>query len=503
MQKKTALIEAVDSLKIAVEMALKKNNKHETIEETFLEDCQTLAVAIGEALETRNENVVEIVHLLEECCEGFYNILENNDDFEKNIHLIDSLLSDVQLIKDKINITLSDDKKEIVFLPYKSSMWDSMETIWIQAKNDPEVDVSVIPIPYFSKNKDGSLKEWHYEGEDFPKYVPIVDYKTYDIEWNRPDVIFIHNPYDEYNYVTSVHPHYYSSRLKSYTKCLVYVPYFLFPGVPEEHFVMTAGVINADLVFVQNQRVRKFYIETLCKKMGENTDILENKIVALGSPKTDKLLNTKLKDINIPDDWKKMISDKKVVFFNTNISMLLKNKEYIIENLRRIFDIIRKHPKCTVIWREHPLSMSTIDTMIPEIKEDYLMLKRQFVEEKWGILDLNSDPYMAMIVSDCYFGAGGSLAAIYPISGKPIMRMGYYYPKGMSTEEITLTDLNNSRTKRMVYVETNIHSLELFIQNIDVLRLQSGEQIESQSMIADNLNGTVGSKIYSFIKSSL
>ncbi|NMB42298.1 MAG: hypothetical protein GX996_10260 [Firmicutes bacterium] len=42
-------------------------------------------------------------------------------------------------------------KLEILFLPYKSSMWDSLESIWRAAKDDPSCDCYVVPIPYYDR----------------------------------------------------------------------------------------------------------------------------------------------------------------------------------------------------------------------------------------------------------------------------------------------------------------------------------------------------------------
>ena len=47
-------------------------------------------------------------------------------------------------------------KKEIVFLPYKASMWDSLESIWQAARADAACHAVVIPIPYAERNADGS-----------------------------------------------------------------------------------------------------------------------------------------------------------------------------------------------------------------------------------------------------------------------------------------------------------------------------------------------------------
>ena len=48
-------------------------------------------------------------------------------------------------------------RKEILFLPFKASAWNSMEPAWKAAMADPDWDVYVIPIPWYYRNIDGSL----------------------------------------------------------------------------------------------------------------------------------------------------------------------------------------------------------------------------------------------------------------------------------------------------------------------------------------------------------
>lgn len=57
---------------------------------------------------------------------------------------------------------------EVVFLPYKASMWDSLESVWRKYDADPEWRAKVVPIPYYDKNADGSFGEYHYEGNEYP-----------------------------------------------------------------------------------------------------------------------------------------------------------------------------------------------------------------------------------------------------------------------------------------------------------------------------------------------
>lgn len=110
-------------------------------------------------------------------------------------------------------------KLEILFMPYKSSMWDSLESIWREASADPDCDAYVVPIPYYDRNPDHSFGDFHYEGREFPKDVPVIHYENYDLEERRPDIIYIHNPYDGENLVTSVDPRFYSGELKNTPIC--------------------------------------------------------------------------------------------------------------------------------------------------------------------------------------------------------------------------------------------------------------------------------------------
>ena len=47
-------------------------------------------------------------------------------------------------------------KREVVFLPYKASMWDSLESVWKKYDADPEWEARVIPITFY-KNYDMSI----------------------------------------------------------------------------------------------------------------------------------------------------------------------------------------------------------------------------------------------------------------------------------------------------------------------------------------------------------
>ena len=184
----------------------------------LLEDCQNGGITIGTLIEEIEGEGHPTVLLLEEYCELIYQIhTDLAEHKEISANKVYKLLRQ-KLIK--VGNSLRNDipiRKEIVFLPYKASMWDSLESVWKAADADPNCDAYVIPIPYYDKNPDGSFRKMYYEGDQYPDYIPVTKYDEFDFEVHRPDVIYIHNPYDDFNLVTSVPPFFFSKNLKKYT----------------------------------------------------------------------------------------------------------------------------------------------------------------------------------------------------------------------------------------------------------------------------------------------
>lgn len=287
---------------------IKRNmeSKQYILAQDMLIQCQECAIRIGTEIEkSEGEGFVTVSHI-EEYCDVLYQVHEElNGRDSVNVNKIYKTLKKYML---KIENSVKHDisvRKEVVFLPYKASMWDSLESVWQAADADQTCDTYVIPIPYYDKNPDGSFRQMHYEGDQYPKKVPITNYKEFDFETHHPDIIYIHNPYDNINLVTSVHPFFYSDNLKKYTDKLIYIPYFVMGEVSpdneatvesKKHYCMTPGVLNADKVIVESEDVRQIYIKALTKEMGAaSRSKWEEKILGLGSPKFDKVINTKKK----------------------------------------------------------------------------------------------------------------------------------------------------------------------------------------------------------------
>ena len=318
-------------------------------------------------------------------------------------------------------------KKEIFFLPYKASMWDSLESVWKAANEDKEHCIAyVMPIPYADLTPEHTVAAWHCEKDIFPKDVPTVDWQTVDLEEMHPDVIFIHNPYDEYNRVTSVESRYYSRNLKKCTDKLVYIPYFVLAEPCSEdgvsQFALTSGVQNADIVVLQSEAMRQVYVSVLSRD-SKITDrkFWEKRILGIGSPKIDKVLASKREDFEMPERWRKLVKGKKVILYNTSLGAMLQNSDKVCKKLRYVFDFFRNRNDVAFWWRPHPLMKSTLHSMCPRYEEEYLSIEKQYIEEGWGIYDDSPDLHRAICWSDAYYGDVSSVANLYVKTNKPLL----------------------------------------------------------------------------------
>lgn len=411
----------------------------------LLIQMQQIAIDIGNVIEMYEGQDCAIVRKLEDCCELIYTANNNIEDgiaFNQTCLQMKSLMLEItKAIRNDITV-----KREILFLPYQVSMWDSLESVWMAAKEDNDVECYVVPIPYYDVLPDKSLGKFHYDGESYPDYVPVTNYQEYHIGERRPDVIFFHNPYDDFNTVTRVPEEYYSSHLKQCTNMLVYIPYLISEEWgPAEHQCYTPGVLFADRVIVQLNYIYEKYCRIYTEVLKENgwTGKLvdaKKKFLPLGSPKVDKIWNVNSKLENLPKEWQKCIqkpdgSRKKIVLYNLSITTLLASGEQELRKVESVFLIFKeRQEEFVLLLRPHPLLLTTINAMRPQLRDAYLNLIQRFKEDGWGIFDETPDPNLAMAISDAYYGDTSSLVTVYRETGKPLLHQNVWKIKAQKQE---------------------------------------------------------------------
>ncbi len=374
-------------------------------------ECQEFAVAFGENIEElEGENCIT-VSFVERYCETLFLVFEevreghiNENKIYKNLKK--QLLNVENSLKNDIPV-----RTEVAFFPYKASMWDSLESVYLAAQEDPECDAYCVPIPYYDLNSDHSLGKMHYEGSEYPENIEVIDWMKYNFEQRKPDVIYIHNPYDGYNLVTSVHPRFYSENLKKYTDTLVYIPYYSISGEMSEAQSLCHAYIYADYIVIQASKFRKYF----------DVNIPDCKFLPFGSPKFDRVIK---KCQNPPEpsmEWKEKMSGRKVYFYNTSISGMLADTEAFLKKMHYVFECFAGRGDVCLLWRPHPLLESTFDSLRPKYRQAYDALKQMFLEKGFGILDTTPDIADTIALSDAYIGdAGTSVTSLFGIAGKPI-----------------------------------------------------------------------------------
>ena len=226
--------------------------------------------------------------------------------------------------------------KKILFLPYKVEMWDSMESVFKECVRR-NLNVGVVPIPYMilenHKIIETKMDRW---GSDVRQYVV-------DIDKFKPDIVFIHYPFDFHNTVTTIPEQYYSINLKKQGAKLAYVSYH--GNAALEHEMLLPAVTKSDYIFVYDEAERQRYSDVWAKH-----NIKSNaKIFATGTPKIDAYVNAyQISQNNGAQD---------VLIVNSLMPFL--NDELRIKKYHRI---ILKEQKLghTVIYRPHPLMLDTL-----------------------------------------------------------------------------------------------------------------------------------------------
>lgn len=406
---KQQISEIISSLWILQSESISKLKQKDYLAvQSNLNDCQEAAIQVGEFIEQVEGTGTEVVACLERYCEALYQISIQKENIlpdEAGKHLNEALFLVDHALKE-IPV-----RQEIVFFPYKASMWDSLESIWMAADKDLDCDAYVIPIPYYERDSEGRMEVYHYEGDDFPDDVPITHYEAYSLEDRHPDTIYIHNPYDGANYVTSIDPRYYSDQLKKYTDLLVYVPYYSTTGGMSEGQAFCPAYLNVDYIVIQAEKYKKYF----------DSHIPEEKFLPMGSPKFDRVIRLCQNPNEPPVEWQLKMQGKKVYFYNTSINGMLADTDKFLKKMKYVFDCFRDREDACLLWRPHPLLESTLSSMRKGYCSVYENLKQMFLQEGWGIYDDTPDIEKTIALCDVYIGDGGtSVTSLFGVAGKPM-----------------------------------------------------------------------------------
>lgn len=345
--------------------------------------------------------------------------------------LINSPEYNADLIKKALDVFFQQIQEEketyrVLFLPYKYSMWDSFESIFEAAKEDEICETYVMPIPYYDKDQEGNLTEIHDESGSYSDDVGIISWQDNQVDEIDPDVIFIHNPYDGNNLVTSIHPKYYTNKLVRNDRVVIYVPYYVSYTDDEGISVFMGGAeYYTDYVIVQSEWYKeKFELEMLKHNILNDG----NKFIVLGNPKYDKIRSLNKYEYPLRDDWEEKLlyksgNKKFTVLLDTTIEVLTKGKEKTLKKVEEVINFFEKRDDLALIWRPHPLIKATLRNMCPELIPTYVKLVDRCKNLDNCIFDDTNDMHTAIVCSDAFMGKYGSMIELYRVTKKPTIML--------------------------------------------------------------------------------
>ncbi len=252
--------------------------------------CQQLAVDLGTMLEQILPLYQPMVKKLEQYCEELYHLYEGmgTGDFESNNHLT-QIRNDIE----KEWEGRYRNRKTVLFLASWYEDWKAIEGLWKEKREDPDCDPYLVVLPYYTKDYDGSPRQWYLEEEQFTvekqRRIEAKDLTLEYLELLHPEQIIIQNPYDGWHPTIGISPVFYAENIRKYTDELIYVSPFGKGDIEGkdtreyqnmQYYVAAPGVMYADIVMVSSEKKKKFYIEKLTEIAGSDTcDVWEHKIL--------------------------------------------------------------------------------------------------------------------------------------------------------------------------------------------------------------------------------
>lgn len=290
----------------------------------------------------------------------------------------------------------------IAFLPYKRSMWNSMQSVYEECKASG-IDAHVYPIPYIRMKAN---KEPDYLDTDFHLFGDIAE----PIEiLKRADYIAIHYQYEDNNKVTNMLPKYFTKALKErYQAKIVYLPYGI--GAGTGYFALQPGCHYIDYAFLENEDMAERFIAGW---LTQGVDF-NGRCFGFGSAKLDMCRD--LPKI-IPPEWVERISDRTVTLICTSLAPFLRDPIERI-NLYRYYAINQIGAGHTVIFRPHPLLRQTIISMVPKIMPAYDKLIAWMKTQDRLIIDNSEYLERAMAAADYLISDPSSVVPMWQETGR-------------------------------------------------------------------------------------
>lgn len=313
-------------------------------------------------------------------------------------------------IADKIIELHGSTEFKVAFLPYKRSMWNSMESVYEELKASG-VEVHCMPIPYLRLK---TYKHPDYLDTDFFLFGDIAE-RYEDLDGMNIDYACIHYQYEDHNKVTNMIPKFFTKAIKERYNCkIIFLPYGIYGN--QQRYSLQPGCRDIDYAFLESEDAVNLFI-TGWQTQGVD---FTGRVFSYGSPKLD--MAGKLKK-DVPEEWADKIGNRSVTLICNSLGPFL-------EDPRRKIELYRYHIMNeigigrAVIFRPHPLLAQTIKSMRPDISDCYQQFTLWADDMDHCIVDQSEYLEQAFGIADRMISDASSVVPMWQGTGKPVEVMG-------------------------------------------------------------------------------
>lgn len=273
----------------------------------------------------------------------------------------------------------------IGFLPYKRSMWNSMESVYQECQK-ADAAACILPLPYYLMPE----KKVVCELDLFPA-------NALDISMLKKisfDYLVIHYPYDGNNKVTSMLPEYYTAQLRNYGK-VIFIPYSCSSGIFTR---LHAGLANIDYAFLRSEEECEAFIA----EWAEHGVDFSGRVFGFGSPKMDAMQKCSYGSATL-------VINSLAPYLSAPFVKIDAYQTVITHEIGRG----RK-----VIFRPHPLLRQTIKSMRPDTAEAYSEFIKWCNEQENVIVDETENLEQVLEQADYLVSDPSSVLEMWQSTGR-------------------------------------------------------------------------------------
>ncbi|MCR4797568.1 MAG: LicD family protein [Lachnospiraceae bacterium] len=327
--------------------------------------------------------------------------------------LYESLRPQVETLKQSFHVS-SDRREEVVFLTVGGMRWDHFRYFWKEEKQKENVDVFVIPIPWFDTDFLGKVIDEHYVDSGYPEDVVLTSFNDYNLEARHPKRIYFQIPYDGENPSMTVHPVFYSDALLKYTYELIYVPYLdikrIDSGDDKSYFSLNyyakmPGVMHADRIILPSENLRKQYISALVDFGGEETKSHWESVIRVADYMPEPEINE---------------GPKKLYFYTDGAPMAIYGKK-ALKKLRGNLELFSKSTeRIRLYWQIYGRMEEMLKEKDEALFTEFFEIKSAYEKEPW-IQMVPVDDRKTIHMVDAFYGDPGLMAHLANVRGIPVL----------------------------------------------------------------------------------